>query len=80
MSTKLCTVSYMTDNRSLDDFRKSLDDRNTRYRKAAERLTNDRNALRAVVLAAIAAGMSEAEAAKVTGLSRMTIRAWQGKK
>lgn len=36
--------------------------------------------LRLATLAAIAAGMSEAEAERQTGITRMTVRAWRGKR
>lgn len=38
-----------------------------------------RDALAQAVRDAIADGMSEAEAARITGVTRMTIRAWIGK-
>lgn len=42
----------------------------------AEQATAD---LRAAVREAVAAGMSEVQAAKVAGVSRMTVRSWLGK-
>jgi DNA invertase Pin-like site-specific DNA recombinase len=78
MSTKTCTVGFMT-TRSLDDFRENLDERAARVRRAEDRLTNERAALKAVVLDALAAGMPENEVHRLTGLSRTTVREWAGK-
>jgi hypothetical protein len=79
MSTKPCTVLDMTGTRSLDDFRASLETRAGRVRRAADKLDHEKAALRAVVLDALAAGLTEVETAEITGLSRMTVRAWAGK-
>lgn len=38
-----------------------------------------RTALRAAVIAAVAGGMSESEAARQAGVTRMTVRQWIGK-
>jgi tellurite resistance protein len=48
-----------------------------RYRAAVQDRDEARDLLRAAVLAAIAGGMSEAEAARVAGVTRMTVRAWR---
>ncbi|MDO5535363.1 MAG: hypothetical protein Q4F65_12020 [Propionibacteriaceae bacterium] len=44
------------------------------------RLEESRDELRDAVLHALAGGVSEAEAARLSGVTRMTIRAWQGKR
>jgi transposase len=43
------------------------------------RLTQSTASLRQAVRDAVAAGMSESEAARQAGVSRLTIRAWLGK-
>ena len=43
------------------------------------RLAQSTMSLRQAVRDAVAAGMSESEAARVAGVSRMTVRAWLGK-
>jgi hypothetical protein len=78
MSTNTCTVGYMT-TRSLDDFRSDLDKQATAVAAARGRLTLELDVLKTKVLAALAAGMSEMEVHKLTGLSRTTVREWAGK-
>lgn len=46
-------------------------------RRLAERAWDE---LRKAALAAISAGMSESEAARVAGVDRMTVRKWLGKR
>lgn len=43
------------------------------------RARSARRELRAAVRAEVAAGMSESEAARLYGITRMTVRAWMGK-
>lgn len=50
------------------------------YARTAEAHDASTTALRAAVTAAVNAGMSEVEAARRAGATRMTIRAWLGKK
>lgn len=47
--------------------------------RAVRRLDEATEALRGDVVAALAAGMTESEASRVAGVTRMTIRAWAGK-
>jgi alkanesulfonate monooxygenase SsuD/methylene tetrahydromethanopterin reductase-like flavin-dependent oxidoreductase (luciferase family) len=48
-----------------------------RFEHARARYGEARDDLRLSVLAAMDAGMSEAEAARQAGVSRMTVRAWK---
>jgi transposase len=48
-----------------------------RFHESRAALALARDVLRREVLAALVAGMSEVEAARVAGVSRMTIRAWR---
>lgn len=50
-----------------------------RYARAEEGREAARDALAAAVRAAVAAGMTESEAARLAGVTRMTVRAWLGK-
>lgn len=50
-----------------------------KWRASVERADVDRERLIVAVREAIAAGMSEREAARVVDVQRMTIRAWLGK-
>lgn len=49
------------------------------YKRAADKLAYEKVALRYAVIDAVADGMSEVEAARLAGVSRMTVRAWLGK-
>lgn len=49
------------------------------YDRAGEAFEAAKNALRVEVLAALADGMSEVEAAQRAGVTRMTVRKWAGK-
>lgn len=50
-----------------------------RRAKAVDRLTEVTDELRALVVQAVAAGTSEAAAARLAQVDRMTIRSWLGK-
>lgn len=50
------------------------------YAAARKRLETATTRLKVVVRAACDEGMSEVEAAKLAGVTRMTVRAWRGKK
>jgi transposase-like protein len=54
-----------------------IEDARGRYERARARYGKVRNELRLAVLAALDGGMSEAEAAREAGVSRMTVRAWR---
>ena len=49
------------------------------YEAATRTASVATDALRAAVRAAVAAGMSESEASRQAGVSRMTVRSWLGK-
>ena len=49
------------------------------WRASRDNERRDRDALRVAVRRAVAAGMSESEAARRAGVTRMTVRAWLGK-
>lgn len=57
----------------------SLDALAKEYSAARTALAEVRDQLREAVLSEIDAGMSEQEAAKRAGVSRLTVRAWRGK-
>lgn len=48
--------------------------------RARQRVTEATEAVRAAVVEAVAGGMSEVEAARQAGVTRMTVRAWLGKR
>jgi transposase len=48
-----------------------------RFHEERAALAATRDELRREVLAALAGGMTEVEAARIAGVSRMTIRAWR---
>jgi len=48
-----------------------------RYRAARQDRDEARDQLRQEILAALAAGMPEAQAARIAGVTRMTVRAWR---
>ena len=48
--------------------------------RAQLRATETRRALRAAARASVAAGVSEYDAAEASGVTRMTVRAWMGKR
>lgn len=48
--------------------------------RAAEALAFERKVMREFVLMALDSGMSEAEVVRLSGMSKPTVRAWQGKK
>lgn len=50
------------------------------YRVKLAEMKNAKAVLRAAVIEAIQSGVSENEVAKLSGLARMTVRDWQGKK
>lgn len=50
-----------------------------RYRITRAALDNRRDELAVEVRAAVNGGMSEVEAARLAGVSRMTVRSWLGK-
>lgn len=50
-----------------------------RRAKAVDKLTEVTDELRALVVQAVAAGTSEAAAARLAQVDRMTIRSWLGK-
>jgi hypothetical protein len=58
---------------------KVLEDRRDHVEHAKTRLKLARDAQKAAVLGAIAAGWTEVDAARVSGLDRGTVRAWRGK-
>lgn len=64
---------------SLDDYRRAIDKDGQQLRSARSRVRNTTEVLKSRVLRAIAAGLSENEAAKISGVTRETIRTWQGK-
>lgn len=47
---------------------------------AREALAEAREALREAVLASLAEGMPESQAARLAGVDRMTVRSWAGKR
>ena len=51
-----------------------------RLRAAQRRYTQARQAMHDTVIQAIADGQTEAGVARILGVDRMTIRAWQGKR
>lgn len=64
----------------LDAYRQSVDKASTDYLAAVRRVDLTKSRLKAVVLAAIAAGVSENEVAYLSGVTRKTVRTWQGKR
>ena len=52
----------------------------TRARRAQERRNTAYDALKQAAVAAVAAGMSEARAAELAQVDRMTVRRWLGKR
>jgi hypothetical protein len=65
---------------NLDDFRAEISRVSTDYEAALRRMVLTKSKLKAVVLAAIRAGLSENETANLSGVTRKTVRDWQGKK
>ncbi len=50
------------------------------YAAQRERTEARRVAIRAAIVAALEAGVSESEAARLAGVDRMTVRRWTGKR
>lgn len=59
--------------------REQLDASATLYQFSRKETSLRRERLKASVRAAVAEGMSEVQAAKVAGVTRMTVRSWLGK-
>lgn len=74
-----CTVQYMTDSRTPEDFRKSIDVAASQLAAAESLVRGRRESLVSLVRAGIAAGLSELEISGLCGVSRMTVRRWIGK-
>lgn len=64
---------------SLDEYREAIDKAGTQVKAARSRLRNTTEVLRDRVTRAVAAGISENEAAKLAGVERQTVRKWLGK-
>jgi hypothetical protein len=81
--TNACMVIGMTENGlftvSLDEYREVLSRQGKIVTAAVSRLRTEREMLKDRVLGALAAGMSEVEASKLSGVTRETVRKWQGK-
>ena len=63
-----------------NDYKSELTRRAKLVVSAAERLARERAEMRALVLAALGAGMTENEVVRLSGMSKPSVRAWQGKK
>lgn len=63
----------------LDSYRASVSALGAKRRAAVIRLELTTDILRKCVVAAVAAGMSENEAAKLAGVTRQAVRSWRGK-
>lgn len=64
---------------SADDLRKMLIDGGANLALARARVDNWVEVMAGRVRAAVALGVSESEAAKLAGVTRMTVRSWLGK-
>lgn len=64
---------------SPDDYRADLIKAAERYATDRERARKSRDHLRNLVYLCHRRGMTEVEAARLAGVSRMTVRAWLGK-
>lgn len=65
---------------STEDLKARVLEAAKRDREAAETAETARSELRTVTLELLDAGVSEGQAAWLAGVSRMTIRAWLGKR
>jgi len=63
----------------LDDYRAELIEAAERYAADRERVRKSRDHVANLVYLCTRRGMTEVDAAKLAGVSRMTIRAWLGK-
>jgi len=64
---------------SLDEYRDGISKRGTELAVARRRVELTADVLRVLVLRAVAAGMTESEAARLAGVRRQTVRDWSGK-
>lgn len=62
------------------DQRKKIAEAAAAYQLALAEMINAKAVLKKRVLDAIASGVSENEASKLSGVTRKTVRDWQGKK
>jgi len=84
-NTSVCYRTDMEENTlpdmavSLDEYRAQIDNCGTELAAARRRVELTAHVLRLRVLRAIAAGMTESEAARLAGVRRQTVRDWAGK-
>lgn len=81
----MCIVPYMTTSDpvmfsiSIDEYRSAISAEGARYAAARRRLELVSEVLRLRVVGAVNAGLSQNEAAKLSGVTRQTVRVWLGK-